>query len=409
MARSKGARSRAGLARSALQAVLFIFILDTLFDPADLLLHLKVPLYAACWLAGVVVCFTRKEETRISYQLLLYCLLMVTLPLLSIVNFQIVDGSDRFEGYSMLKAYIFISIAMLLFITRTDLLPLLSRGLTILALFIFALTALVLWFPILFLPVYTFGQNYQIFGIDSRDYGGLVMFQMFFVTSSMLVFGVAYYFDKAWKSRRKLHWLLMAMCSGGMIVAGTRNNIAVAIIVPLALTFAYAKRKILISAILGVLVLGGVIAVFDQLKILLSPVEHSNQVKINMLNDYAAIFQNPVNLWIGRGLGAYDQWTGRGENFITELTYLEIFRNYGLLMGTLMLLLLLYPLIYGFIINRGYTQKHILMAYAMYLLMSATNPLLFSSPGILALSIVLANIFIYRTDRAAARRPGSAQ
>lgn len=396
--RSSG--SRADFVYRMFKVILFLFVVDTLFDPADLLFGLKLPLYLACWGLGLLVCITRRESTALSLELVLYSLVMVALPLLSILSYQLIDGNDRFEGFSMLKAYLFISMAALLYLTRTNLLPVLSAGLSLLAFAIFAVTALVLMVPVLFMPIYSFGMEYRIFGIDERDYGGLVMFQMFFVTSSMLSVAAAYYFHRAYRSsfRRKRHWALMALCLGAMILAGSRNNIFVAIVLPIILAFVYSQRKLRMGAVIAVGVLVGIIAVFDKLKILLNPVEVSNQVKINMLNDYAAIFDNPVSLWIGRGLGAYDNFANRGPNFVTELTYLEIIRNYGVVMGLVLMALLLYPLIYGFLLRKSYPEKHIIVAYGLYLLMSATNPLLFSSAGILVLCVVLANIFLFKAS-----------
>jgi hypothetical protein len=391
--------TRADFANKLFKGILFLFVVSTLFDPADLLFGLKLPLYLACWGTGVLVCITRRESTELSPELVLYCVAMVALPLLSILSYQLLDGHDRFQGFSMLKAYLFISMAPLLYMTRTNLLPSLSAGLTLLAVAILALTALVVTVPILFVPIYSFGMEYRIFGIDERDYGGLVLFQMFFVTSSMLVVAAAYYFDRAYRfsHRRKRHWALMVLCLGAMMVAGSRNNIFIAIVLPVILAFLYSRRKLMVAGLISAGALVGIIAVFEKIKILLNPVEVSNQSKIDMLNDYAIIFDNPVNLWIGRGLGSYDRFASKGVNFVTELTYLEIIRNYGLVMGLALIILLIYPLIYGFVQRRSYPEKHLLVAYGLYLLMSATNPLLFSSAGILVLSVVLANIFQFKT------------
>jgi hypothetical protein len=136
----------------------------------------------------------------------------------------------------------------------------------------------------------------------------------------------------------------------------------------------------------------------DEIATLFDPNEASNSVKLLMLNDYAAIFSDPSNLVFGKGLGSYEYWSGRGYKFDTELTYLEIIRNFGLLLGGLMILLLIYPIVYAFILHRSYKEKNIVLAYAAYLVMSMSNPLLFSSMGILILGLVIANIFIYDAD-----------
>jgi hypothetical protein len=388
--------SGGNFARSVFAAILFFFVLDTLFDPADLLFGLKLPLYALCWCSGLISCMAGREKVTVSRKLVIYSLLMISIPLLSILSYHLVDGNERYEGFQLLKAYLFISMAVLLYLTQTNLLKSLSLALTLIALSIFAVTALVFVVPSLYIPAYVFGEQYRIFSIDSRDYGsGLVMFQMYFVTSSMLTISAAYYFGLAYRSahKRGLHCALVVLHTGAMILAGTRNNIIVAVLLPIVLTFMYSKRKGLIAGIIAVGFLISLIVFREQVGILLSPVEASNQTKLDMLGDYAAIFDSQLNLWLGRGLGAYEKWSGRGSNFVTELTYLEIIRNYGLLMGLIIVLLLTYPIAYAFVFRKSYPDKHIVVAYAMYLIMSATNPLLFSSTGMLILSVIIANIF----------------
>ena len=109
-------------------------MLSTLFDPADIIFGLKLPLYLLCWFAGVILCVTRGERVRIPIEMVIYSLLMVTIPLISIWNYYVIDGSDPFEGFQLLKAYLFISMAMLLYVTGTNLLKYLSIALTLLAL-----------------------------------------------------------------------------------------------------------------------------------------------------------------------------------------------------------------------------------------------------------------------------------
>jgi hypothetical protein len=376
----------------------FLFLLSTLFDPADLAFGLKLPLYAMCWVTGVIYCVTRKERTTIPLELVLYGLLMIVIPLLSIWNYYIVDGREPYEGFPLLKAYLFISMAVLLYVTGTNLLKYLSLALTLLAVTIVTCSIVLLNVPSLFLPAYLFGDQYKIFSATYRDYGGLVMFQMYFVTSPMLAISAAYYFDRAHSSRGRRRWWyagLTLLSLAGLVVAGTRNNIAAAILLPLALIFLYARRKGPVAITIGTVSGIAIVLLSKQLGILLNPTEVSNETKLTMFGDYLAGFANPIALVFGKGLGAYQQWTGRGYYYITELTYLEIIRNFGLLLGGLMVLLLLYPMIYAYAIRPSYNEKHIIVGYAMYLVMCASNPLLFSSMGMMILSVITANMALY--------------
>jgi hypothetical protein len=55
----------------------------------------------------------------------------------------------------------------------------------------------------------------------------------------------------------------------------------------------------------------------------------------------------------------------------------------------------LYPAIYAFVLRPTYPEKPLIFAYAAFLLMSMTNPLFFSSMGMLILSSVMAKIALY--------------
>lgn len=387
--------------RAAFLATLFIFIFSTLFDPGDTIFGLKVPLYVLCWVTGVVYCVARPEPVRIPIQLVLYCAVMVTIPLVSIAKYYIVDGREPFEGLAMIKAYVFISMAVLLYVTGTNALRHLATALTVLAVTIIVLTIVVLIVPVLRLPLYVFGENYGIFSIDNRDYGGLALFQMYFHTSSMLAMGVAYYVDRARSEvrRERAYALVVLVNLAALVVAGSRNNLAGAILLPGALWLLYARNRIAAIALMTVAGAAAVYFIGDQIQILLNPQEVSNSIKLALLDDYARGFSDPLQLLFGQGLGAYQAWSGRTFYYVTELTYLEVFRNFGLPLGLLMLGLLAFPIIHAFVLRPSYREKPIILGYAVYLLMTATNPLLFSSMGMLILSILVANIFLHERQR----------
>jgi len=117
------------------------------------------------------------------------------------------------------------------------------------------------------------------------------------------------------------------------------------------------------------------------------------------MKDYRKLFEDPTTLLLGQGLGSYYYWSGFGEAISnTELTFLEIFRNYGLILGTLLLMLILYPLKY---IKLKSDDIHtcILIGYGTYLLMCSSNPLLFSSSGMIILSAVISSLFLGKNQK----------
>ena len=125
---------------------------------------------------------------------------------------------------------------------------------------------------------------------------------------------------------------------------------------------------------------------------MMSPDDVSNAVKIHFIRDYILLLSEPKTFLLGQGLGAAFNSTERGHVTISEVTYMDLLRSYGVLFGVPMLLGLLYPL--RRLANHRWKSVHFLyLGYAVYLYLCTANPLLVSSSGMLVFSIVLAQTF----------------
>jgi hypothetical protein len=123
------------------------------------------------------------------------------------------------------------------------------------------------------------------------------------------------------------------------------------------------------------------------------PDDVSNVIKIAYLSDYRELFSSPLRLLFGYGLGSLFFSGALNEMApMTELTYFDLIRNYGLIIGFLYMAFLLFPL--NFLKNDSCREYHYLfLAYGFYLLMSSVNPFLFSSSGLIIISIVYSVVF----------------
>ncbi len=264
------------------------------------------------------------------------------------------------------------------------------------------------WYPELLLILFDLGERYGVMLVGDRSYGeGLSFTQITFVTSPMLAISIPYYFDRAMGEpvvRSKLVYLtLTAVSIIAMLLAGLRNTMAVALLLPFLLWPLYTRKV----ALNGLISLGALtilsLPFIKKLAAFIDPAELSNSVKLTYLGDYAAIFSNPVTLLFGQGLGAYYHWsssghadfekTGANFYFITELTYAEMIRSFGLFGAAIMMMLLLLPVAHAFFANADRRQRAVALGFLAYLGMSATNPLLFSSTGMLIFSVMLASTF----------------
>ena len=386
--------------RGALGVALMAFLVTCVFDPADKFLGIKVWIFLLCWLFAAVAMATSTRRATVSAGLLAYTLTFIIVPLLSIAWYTVNDGGEPFEGFSMLKGYVLITLAPLLVLSRVNLLKQLSAVLTMLAIGVIGVFIGLLVEPGLYAPLSIFGEATGIVMLDNRDYGAeVVLLQVYFVTSPMLAISIAYYFDQAMSApSRKAkvgYFTLMLINILGMLLAGTRNNILISILLPLALWFLHTRHRAL-----GILLSVGAVAgllmfFFNEISAFFDPTEISNSTKLAMLKDYSIIFSDPITLLFGQGLGAYHFWEDRGSYFyVTELTYLEMIRNFGIFGAAVMAALLVFPFIHAFMLNPRFREKEVVIGYAAYLVMCISNPNLFSSMGILILSVILAKIYL---------------
>jgi hypothetical protein len=387
-------------ARSLLVVALTLFLLSCIFDPAERMLGLKVWLFLACWVITAFAALASNFRAGMRLGLLVYVALFITIPLVSIACYIFSNGAGPYEGFNLLKGYVLITLAPLLVLNRIDLLPRLCAVLTVLALIIVAVFAALWFIPELYDALHSFGEHTGIVLPDVRDYGsGLKMLQVYFVTSPMLAISIAYFFDRALfastNRERAIFLTLTAVNIAGMFLAGTRNNIVVALMLPVSLWLFFAKKKVVAFA-LGISFLMTLSSIFtDELSVFFHPAEYSNNIKLELLYDYVRILSDPRVLMLGQGLGAYEYWGAKGASFyISELTYLEMIRNFGLPGALIMLLLLLFPIWQAFSRTRSHDQKAIAIGFGYYLAMCSFNPNLFSSMGILILAVVLSRYYL---------------
>ncbi len=391
------ARARPGDAPWWLYAGLALFLLSCVFDPADRLLGAKVWLFIGCWFGTLMARDWR--QVSISPALLAYSFAFVLIPLASVALYWLRNGGEPYEGFALLKGYLLIGLAPMLALNRIDLMPALSAVLTLLALAIIGTFVALAIEPDLYSVLYLFGMSTGIVLLDNRDYGSdLSLLQVYFVTSPMLAISLAYYFARAWTasrgSERLRCWALTALSILGMLLAGTRNNMLMALLLPLGLLLLCMRHRAIGILFGGFAVLLAATLYASELAALLDPTEYSNQIKLAMLRDYARAFENPLDLLLGQGLGAYHYWEAKSDYYyISELTYLELIRNFGVFGAAAMVVLLLLPIAESFKVRRALGEKALAVGYLAYLVMCISNPNLFSSMGITLLSIILANLF----------------
>ncbi len=374
------------------------FIFVTIFDPADVVLGLKVPLYILCFITGGLFILAKEGRILIPMPLIIYTLLFISIPLFSIFIYYLKSGIDPYEGFNLFKAYLFISFSILLVATNIDVTKYLCSILSIMAVGIISLFIFLIIFPEYFILINAIGSETEIFYSDRRSYGGdLIYQQAYFVCSPMLVVSIAYYLFRFRESRNTDFWSLTLMIISffGLLLAGSRNNMFAALFMLPSLYIIFSRKKILPIVLTSVLSITFILFSANEIAVFLDPTEVGNSIKLGYLPDYALIFSDLNNLFFGQGLGSYYNFSILSyPYFITELTYFELIRNFGLFLGLLMFIMLIYPIFMSLRLGKdALLQKYMAIAYSFYLIMCFTNPNLFNSLGILILCLLLSGLF----------------
>src|SRR4051812_11988129 len=111
--------------QQVLRLLLLFFLLVCVFDPADRILGGKVFVFVALWGVTLLNIFLKRDDPYLPPSLVAYVALFIAVPLMSICFYYLSSSLQPFEGFAMLKAYLLVSLAIVLVLNGIDLLPLL--------------------------------------------------------------------------------------------------------------------------------------------------------------------------------------------------------------------------------------------------------------------------------------------
>jgi len=301
----------------------------------------------------------------------------------------------RFIDTSYITAGVYFIGSLIYFDEKTDTAVFLKAAFTILRLL--CATILLCFITVLAKGsqdwIYYFINRGLLF-FGTRHYGHFSLPYIYFITSPMLIFLLSYdawrFFDKP--SLKRL--LLLFFTVATLFLSGTRAHMIISIVgvLLICLWHRYKRRSILyFTAIVLLLIFvfftlgSGVFAdVF-------SSHDQSNAKKLEYLKSYYFILSDPATFIFGQGFNAH-VWSkvlsvmvNYGEASKTELTYLEYVRVFGLV-GVIVVLAVV------FIIQKSFLWlphrfQWIEPALLLYLAVSALNPYIFSSNGMLVIGL----------------------
>lgn len=328
------------------------------------------------------------------------CCFSLFLPVLSFIIGYLtnMENYDNPNLVVAIKPYLFLFLAFTLHKDcrlQSDVIKILAYALLGLSIVMIIIMVLYITEIVPLAVLYEFGDQYVLYSVGERSYGAFSVDKVYFHSSPMLVFSICYFINKYIIEKNRLYLLFSFIISAALLSSGTRNNMLMGIVPYFVLFYVHgsnnAKRFIRILAIVAV-----AYALSQEfVKSLLDKSETSNDIKLGQLQDYAKPFSNIRTILFGDGLDSYFVTRHRGRVNITELTYIELFRRFGVFMGLMYIILMFKPAI-NLIKRRNF--KWLGTAYALYLFMIMSNPFFFSSNGMAILSIVLAVNYTHKSS-----------
>lgn len=227
--------------------------------------------------------------------------------------------------------------------------------------------------------------------IGGRKFIGIAFNNVFFKTSPLVIIPFSYSLFCIVIKNNKIKYfiisLLFFMC---LIISGTRANMLAAI-TSIGFTLLYylfmKRRRILFIFVFLVGFFGGM---FLFIMLISDTTEHSLQIKASTFQSYINLFSNnPIQFITGSGPASTFYVESRYSYMaLTEFSYLEFIRIYGIFATIIIIFIYFYPL--GIFVKKLIYEKEsryypFILGYILYLIIGGTNPLLFSSTGLIAM------------------------
>ena len=232
------------------------------------------------------------------------------------------------------------------------------------------------------------GEHDNVIMMSHRSFYGVEIFGMYYKSMVCLTFvlGVCYYSffnSNGWK--RLAMFLPFLLGSFAFLVSGTRSSMLIPFFIGGLILYQkvrytrYAKYLFY-----PLLVIFAMMFLSFLLLLALETEESSNMIKYGHLKSYMDLFNdNPGYFLFGQGPGTGFYSSGfKRFTTITEWTYVELLRNYGI-WSLLIMAVILKPLLTFYRERRDNLTFVIMICYVGYLLVAGTNPLLISSTGML--------------------------
>ena len=365
----------------------FLFLLTLSIDPTGFHSRLKDLLFVVLVVYGVIYCLKRQQYLASINRITFLSFLLIPLWGMFIAY---VTNSLTEDSYAMsqIRSMLYIFIFFFVVTMRLDILLKMVwvNGiiLAILTLVLFFLSELGGVFLAAIYDYCNVSGNYMM--AYNRDFLGFSVNGLYYKTGSLIIFSYIY---NLYQYKGPFKLVLSVILYLSLMVAGSRTPMLVQTMI--LLVYLYDRNiigkfmtRVATVAFLGMLVM---------LTYLLATQENegSNETKYENYESYVDDMSEKGHLIWGAGLGSEFYAKGRGVKLAySELSYMDVIRMYGIPVGGCMIFLFFAPCFWLWkYYSRSLFLKRYCLGYALFLVLSGTNPLLLGSVGLTALTLFM--------------------
>ena len=365
--------------------IIIIFLSASIFDPVGAHYNFKYFALAMAIFVAVINATLTQKKLGIENKTLI---ILFCLPIFAIPSTVATGGINKEFIDTSYIAFSILLIPLMFYQYRFD--TIIQKYLTSLY---FILSFSVTTTAVVFLTninsnVLNYLSEYSIAIIAWRGSFGYTLPFIYFLSSPLLIFAVGIATIRLLEHKTFLSLMFFVLSMSAMLLTGSRSNIILSLIVPLTicLTSINVKKRLIIMMI------ASTAASIFVIVIIFNPQFLSNNLsdlkRVQVLQEIIEILDRNYFSVFGTGFNfaaidnSFNTLSKGGSR--VELTFLEILRVFGLLIGSLYIILIFLPL---FMKNKDIRVRSM---YAIYLLNSFFNPYLHSINGIVAIFTVLA-------------------
>lgn len=363
----------------------FLFLFLAIMDPTRNIFHLTE-------VAFILLIFANCKRISFNYlPFIVFCLMSYFLSLsFSITN----QNFDKAREISLLTSYSFL---FYLFFSKSSKLKTFYYFYRIGLLMSVIVVGIGLFFiffediGLMFINFFRDEKNTIMFS-SARRILFVVIISVFYKTSPMIVLLLSYSLYLLFKTHKKKYFIHSSLFMANLLFSGTRANILSALLIVCFIFLFHLyfdKKSIFFFPVLTFLcIAGALILIF----LLITTKDASASVKdLHMESEWDLFLSNPIRtFFVGYGPGSMFYTKGwKMFTSQTEVSYMELIRNYGFFGAAGIIFMFLYPFILMFK-NKKYEpmlKLSLSLGYLAYLFIAGTNPFLNCATGYLTMSI----------------------